>query len=151
MGAAAASLRGLARRVSARAGAAMTRSSADVLAQADGGASAASPRSPVLRQRVDRPAFALRSKQALIDTQERHQRSWTLADGDVRFGMFRPRPATVLDILAMLCKQGVRGSSPLSSTRAHHPGQTLMSAVDHRGLTTAAVSAGSFLRLTGAR
>jgi hypothetical protein len=39
----------------------------------------------------------------------------------------------VLDILAMLCKQGAEGSSPPSSTRQNEPGQIMKAAIDTSG------------------
>jgi len=53
------------------------------------------------------------------DTHKRHQHAWTLLYSARPWGAPRPRPWTVLDILAMLCKQGAGGSSPLSSTWEH--------------------------------
>jgi len=52
-----------------------------------------------------------------------------------------------LDILAQLCKQGVRGSSPPLVHQANDPGQSLESSVDHRRSAPAPPLADSGLRL----
>ena len=72
---------------------------------------------------VDNPgrlahAYGLDSQRRRLrpDTHRRHQRVWTPSAQDGRTEMLHLRPATVLDNMTLFCKQGVRGSSPLSST-----------------------------------
>jgi len=51
------------------------------------------------------------------DTHNRHQRAWTLRYCDGRFAAHRPRPATVLDTLAVFCKQGITAVEHGEATR----------------------------------
>src|SRR5215469_10659194 len=54
------------------------------------------------------------------DTHNRHQRAWTRRYSDGRLRPHRPRPATVLDTLAVFCKQAVacRSKVPLTPRTA---------------------------------
>jgi hypothetical protein len=54
------------------------------------------------------------------DTHNRHQHTWTLLDSGGPDRPLRARPQTVLDISAMLCKQGV---NVLSSPRSYFLGR----------------------------
>ena len=70
------------------------------------------------RRKPAGPRWARRLRTACHDdTHKRHQHAWTLLCSAGPWGAPRPRPWTVLDNLAMLCKQGAGGSSPPSSTR----------------------------------
>jgi hypothetical protein len=72
---------------------------------------------PGCQKTVEPDSSAIRADfNSCADTHNRHQQAWTrLYSGGLQ-ETHPARPWTVLDILAMLCKQGVGGSSPLSST-----------------------------------
>jgi hypothetical protein len=77
------------------------------------------------RRKPAGPWWARRLRTACHDdTHKRHQHAWTLLYSAGPWGAPRPRPWTVLDNLAMLCKQGFTGSVYTVNPRNRGPYQT---------------------------